>query len=206
MTANTFLNNIHKRTFNDVLSFHGHSCAGLALGYVAALYARELLDLTFSEDEEIVVITETDSCMVDSLQVILGTTAGKGNLFVNNWGKSAFSFYNRTTGKSVRLMVRSDFIMPNPELDALFQKVISQTDTEEEHLRFHELSDQHIANILSTPGSKIFEVKEPQQLVPKRARIFDNIICPICGESVGAARCVEACGQQICQFCAQNQK
>jgi formylmethanofuran dehydrogenase subunit E len=206
MTENTFLKNVSKRTFADVVSFHGHACAGLALGYVAALYARELLDLTYAEDEEIAVITETDSCTVDSFQIILGTTAGKGNLIVNNWGKTAFSFYNRNNGKSVRLMMRPDFFKPNPELEALRQKVMSQTATKEEDALYHELSNQRVAEILSTPGDKIFDAKEPQQTVPEKAKIFDNIICPICGESVGTARCVEANGQRICQFCAQNQK
>ena len=206
MTTHTFLKSITERTYDDVVAFHGHSCGGLALGCVAAFYARALLDLNYSEDEEIVVITETDSCTVDSIQVILGATAGKGNLLINNWGKTAFSFYNRASGKSVRLVMRSDVFQMSPELDALRQKVMSQTATEEESTRYHELSNRRVTEILATPGSEIFEVKETQQTVPEKAKIFDNIICPICGESVGAARCVEVCGQEVCQLCAQNQK
>ena len=86
------LKDFPERDYDDAIAFHGHSCGGLAMGYVAALYARNLLNLTYSEDEEVVVITETDSCTVDAIQTILGTTAGKGNLFVNNWGKNAFTF------------------------------------------------------------------------------------------------------------------
>ncbi|WNY29257.1 hypothetical protein MmiEs2_14820 [Methanimicrococcus stummii] len=200
------LKEISERTYDDAIAFHGHSCGGLALGYVAALYARELLDLNYSEDEEVVVITETDSCTVDAIQTILGTTAGKGNLIVNNWGKTAFTFYNRNSGKAVRLMMRPDFFKSNPEMDDLRKKVMSGTATTEESARYHELSDQRVNDILSTLGNQVYDVKEPQQPVPEKAKIFDNIICPICGESVGVARCVEAGGQKICQFCAQNKK
>ena len=36
------------------VAFHGHQCGGLTIGYKAALYAIELLGLTFSEDEQVV--------------------------------------------------------------------------------------------------------------------------------------------------------
>ncbi len=204
MSGNAVLKNISERNYEDAVAFHGHSCGGLALGYVAALYARDLLGLDYSEDEEVVVITETDSCTVDSIQTILGTTAGKGNLIVNNWGKTAFSFYNRTTGKSVRLIMRPDFFKPNPEWETLRGKVMSGAATEEESARYRALSDQRVSDILSTPGSRVYEIKEPQQPVPEKAKIFDNIICPVCGESVGIARCVDSGGQKICRFCAQK--
>ena len=97
------------KDFADVVAFHGHSCGGLALGYKACELAAEKLGLHFSEDEEIVAFTETDSCTVDAIQVLLGCTAGKGNLFVNNWGKTAFSFAATTTPPSALLPFRMLF-------------------------------------------------------------------------------------------------
>lgn len=66
--------------WKECAAFHGHECGGLAIGYQAALYAAELLELGFSEDEEVVCVTENDSCGVDAIQVILGCSVGKGNL------------------------------------------------------------------------------------------------------------------------------
>jgi len=205
MNSNSMLNEISKRTYDDAVAFHGHSCGGLALGYVAALYAKELLDLDYSKDEEVAVITETDSCTVDSIQTILGCTAGKGNLVINNWGKTAFSFYKRN-GKAVRLIMRPEFFKPNPEMDALRTKVMSETATKDETVRYHELSARRVSDILSTPAGQIYEIKEPRLPVPEKARIFENIICPVCGESVGVARCVEVGGRKICQFCSQKEE
>lgn len=48
------------------------SAAGLAIGFKAALYARELLGLGRAEDEEVVCIAECDACPIDAIQVILG--------------------------------------------------------------------------------------------------------------------------------------
>ena len=85
------------------VSFHGHECPGLTIGYRAAIYAAKLLELTFSDDEQVVCISENDACGVDAVQAILGCSVGKGNLLFHMTGKQAFSFYNRKSGKSVRL-------------------------------------------------------------------------------------------------------
>lgn len=61
-------------------NFHGHSCPGLAIGYKAAEAAIETMNIKFSEDEEIVCVTENDACGVDAIQVLLGCSLGKGNI------------------------------------------------------------------------------------------------------------------------------
>ena len=53
------------KTWQDCVAFHGHECGGLTIGYKAALYAIELLDLEFSDDEQVVCISENDACGVD---------------------------------------------------------------------------------------------------------------------------------------------
>ena len=52
------------------IGFHGHACKGLLSGFMAALYASRILGLGFSEDEEVVCISECDACSVDAIQVI----------------------------------------------------------------------------------------------------------------------------------------
>lgn len=88
-------------------AFHGHSCGGLLIGYKAAIYAMELMEIERSEDEEIVCVAENDACGIDAIQYILGCTSGKGNLFFDIRGKQAFNFYNRRTGEAKRLMFKA---------------------------------------------------------------------------------------------------
>ena len=47
-----------KKLWEKCVGFHGHECGGLAIGFKAALYARELLGLGRAEDEEVVCIAE----------------------------------------------------------------------------------------------------------------------------------------------------
>ena len=91
------------------MAFHGHACGGLTIGFQAARYAMELLELDFSADEDVVCIAENDACGVDAIQVLLGCSVGKGNLLFHLRGKQAFSFYNRKTGKAVRLSPADSF-------------------------------------------------------------------------------------------------
>ena len=69
------------------VDFHGHECPGLAIGFKVALGAIEELGLKFSQDEELLCITENDACGVDAVQVITGCTMGKGNLMYKATGK-----------------------------------------------------------------------------------------------------------------------
>ena len=43
-----------KKLWERAAAFHGHVCPGLTIGYRAALYAIDLLGLTFSDDEQVV--------------------------------------------------------------------------------------------------------------------------------------------------------
>ena len=105
-------------------AFHGHVCPGLTIGFRAALYAIDLLELTFSEDEKTVCVSENDACGCDAIQVVLGCSVGKGNLLFHMTGKQAFSFYNRKTGKSVRLVLNhANREMSRPEMLEYYQTI-----------------------------------------------------------------------------------
>ncbi len=146
--------------WNRVLDFHGHTCGGLAIGFQAARYAIELLDLQFSEDEQVVCIAENDACGIDAIQVLIGCSIGKGNLLFHMTGKQAFTFFNRKTGKSVRIV-----LLERP-------KNMSKKDSFE--------------YIMSRDPENLFEIKEAKLKLPVEAKIFDSYPCGSCGEMTGA--------------------
>lgn len=164
-----------KELWEKAAAFHGHVCGGLAIGYKAALYAIRLLDLTFSDDEQVVCISENDACGVDAIQVILGCSVGKGNLLFHMTGKQAFSFYNRASGKSVRLVLK-----PKP------RKM-----TREESFDYYRNEDP----------AELFDVKETKIVLPEPARIFDSYVCEQCGETTGANWIRIAGGKKLCTDC-----
>ncbi len=161
-------------TWADCAAFHGHGCGGLTIGYKASLYAIELLGLTFSGDEEVCCISENDACGVDAVQVMLGCSAGKGNLMFHLTGKQAFTFYERRSGRGVRLVLR-----PKPEM------------TRAESFEYYQ----------SREPRELFDVMAPRIALPEGARIFKSVRCAACGETFaeGFARLQD--GKPICPDC-----
>ena len=162
------------KTWNDCVAFHGHECGGLTIGYKASLYAIELLNLEFSQDEQVVCITENDACGVDAIQVMLGCSVGKGNLLFHIRGKSAYSFYNRKTGKSVRLVLKPKAGMTREESFAYYQGCLPE---------------------------EMFEVKEASIRLPEKAKLFDSYTCDCCGEVTGANWIRLAGERKLCLDC-----
>jgi formylmethanofuran dehydrogenase subunit E len=64
-------------TIDKVVEFHGHMCAGLALGIRAAEVGLAEVG-PHAPDEEVVAVVETDMCGVDAIQFRTGCTFGKG--------------------------------------------------------------------------------------------------------------------------------
>jgi formylmethanofuran dehydrogenase subunit E len=101
------------------IEFHGHLCPGLVYGYRVAKAAMDLLGLKRSRDEEVVAISENDSCAVDALQILLGTSTGKGNLILKDYGKNAYTILNRSNKKGYRFHVKNIIDMKvNPKTNS----------------------------------------------------------------------------------------
>lgn len=166
------------KTWKDCVAFHGHECGGLTIGYKASLYAIKLLKLEFSPDEQVVCIAENDGCGIDAISVMLGCSMGKGNLLLHIVGKSAYSFYNRKTGESVRLVLR-----PRPNI------------TRAESFAYYQ----------SCSPEEMFEVKETTLPLPQKAQLFDSYICDCCGEVTGSAWLRLAGEQKLCLDCYEKQ-
>ena len=165
------------KSWNDCVAFHGHECGGLTIGYKAALYATQLLKLEFSDDEQVVCIAENDACGIDAIQVMLGCSIGKGNLLFHMRGKSAYSFYNRKTGASVRLVLK-----PNPGI------------SREESFAYYQ----------ACAPEDMFEVKQTTIAVPEKARLFTSFVCDCCSEVTGANWIRLSGDRKLCLDCYQS--
>ena len=128
-------------------------------------------------DEDVVCVTENDACGVDAIQVLLGCSAGKGNLIFHIRGKQAFNFYNRKTGESVRLILKPEFN--------------GWGGSREERMdQLHSLKDE-----------EIFDVKPVTFRLPEEARIFNSFVCEKCGEVVAESFLRIENGKKICLDC-----
>ena len=161
--------------WEKAVEFHGHECPGLAIGYKACEAAREKMKISFSADEEIVCVTENDACGADAVQVITGCTFGKVNLIYRDTGKMAFSFFNRTTGKGLRMIL----------------KPAAKKMSRQEHQDY----------LLNTPAEELFTFSEPTFSLPEKARLFSTVLCERCGEGAPEHKIRLSDGQKVCLDC-----
>jgi formylmethanofuran dehydrogenase subunit E len=157
------------------VEFHGHECPGLAIGFKACEAVILKMEISFSEDEEIVCVTENDACGVDAIQVITGCTFGKGNLIFKNTGKMAFAFYNRKNGESFRIIMKP------------LNEEMSRNERQE--------------YILKSKVEDIFNFNSISINLPEKARIFKSIVCEECGESAAENKIRISDSKKVCLDC-----
>lgn len=187
-------------SFEDVVHFHGHSCPGLALGYRVAKAAIEELNITRSEDEEIVCIVENDSCAVDAIQVLTGCTFGKGNLIFRDYGKQVYTFFDRREEKAVRISVDFDFKETEKER-ALWKKFVEGERTKEIIEFISKRKAEKIKVILDAKKDDILKISYPTIKPPQRARIFKSLRCEQCDEKVAEIKARILNGKTLCIPC-----
>ena len=157
--------------------FHGHQCPGLAIGFKAVEAALTKRPAGAAQDEEIVCVTENDACGVDAIQVMTGCTAGKGNLIHRGTGKMAYSFFDRRSGRSLRVLKK-------------MQPAADERSREEK-----------IKYILEGPLEEIFSFSVPSYGLPPEAGIFTTVCCELCGEGAPEPMMRLQNGKKVCLDC-----
>lgn len=189
------------------IAFHGHLCPGLVYGYVVAKESIRLLDLKRSMDEEVVAICENDSCAVDGLQVMLGTTAGKGNLIIRDYGKNAYTVINRSNKKAYRFSRKTMYIYNGKHKDEfteLERAVSAGTANEQEKARQRLLKAR---DLFSKPFNEVFSTKSAEFSMPPYAPLAPSISCAVCGEMTMQTKMVpkkDEAGKLICLPCSNT--
>ncbi|MDO9583958.1 MAG: FmdE family protein [Desulfomicrobium sp.] len=191
-----------RERIDATISFHGHSCPGLAIGIRAAELA--LRELDSPKDTEIVAVVETDMCGVDALQFLLGTTMGKGNLIHRDHGKMAFSFFRRETGQGFRAML-SPYARGgmDDEMAELMKKTGSGKATDAEKMRMGELRATLQDRFMTLPLDEMFQVTKVDQGAPRPPRILESLPCEHCGEKTMESRTRRFAGATMCIPCFQ---
>lgn len=190
-----------KSDYQECARFHGHTCMGLTIGYLAATCALEHLQVKRAIDEELVAIVENDACCCDAVQVLTGCTFGKGNFFFKDHGKMAFTFGNRSTGKSVRLVLRQEVLNPPEEESRLRTLIHSGEASSEEIRRYEKLSESRLKDLFAAGPHTFFDIQELADPLPPNATIAQSIACDSCGEMVMETKLEDHNGRKLCRAC-----
>jgi formylmethanofuran dehydrogenase subunit E len=194
---------ISKELIEKTIAFHGHSCPGLVIGIRAAELA--LQKFAQADRDDLVAVVETDMCGVDAIQLLTGCTFGKGNLIHKDYGKTAFSFYDRSKNVGFRALLRPDLSGDaGSELRSLVKKVEAGTANEKERVRYHKLRDELQERYMNADLEEMFIVTEPPLPVPKPARILSSLKCEACGEMTMESRTRRFDGKTLCWPCFEK--
>ena len=178
---------------------------GVTIGYLAAKLGMQLLGEQRSADEELIVIVETDACCCDAIQVLTGCTFGKGNFFYRDYGKMAFTFASRNTGRGVRLILKPEILaIPEREreLSAEIASGKSTVATQKEYEKMYEARGERF---FSGGPEAFFDVEQVEALVlPPKAPRAPSQPCTICGEMVMQTKLTEVGGHRVCRACQQG--
>jgi formylmethanofuran dehydrogenase subunit E len=186
------------------VAFHGHICPGLVYGYLVAKEAMKLMNLERATDEEIVAICDNDSYAVDAFQVLLGTTAGKGNLIIKDFGKNAYTILTRSEQKSYRFARKVRYEYQGKEkstfdrLDAAIAKGVA-SDDDRRYMKLLKVED-----LLGRHFDEIFTTTEIPFDEPLSASLERSKLCAICGEMTMASKMVVVNGGRVCIPCSQK--
>ena len=185
------------------IEFHGHLCPGLIYGYIVAKAAKDLLKLNRSRDEEVVAISENDSCAVDALQILLGTSIGKGNLILKDYGKNVYTILNRKNKKAYRFSRKKHYQYQGKPKDEFFQldaAISSGTATEKDKRRHKMLKSD---DLLQRPFDDIFSTEKVDCVMPPYAPLARSEACATCGEMTMSTKMIETeNGKHLCIPCA----
>jgi formylmethanofuran dehydrogenase subunit E len=186
------------------VAFHGHICPGLVYGYLVAKEAMKLMNLERATDEEIVAICDNDSCAVDALQVLLGTSTGKGNLIIRDFGKNTYTVLSRSGRKSYRFVRKVRYEYQGKEkstFDRLDAAITNGMASEDDRRYIKRLK---VEDLLGRYFDEIFTTTEVPFDEPLYAPLERSEPCAMCGEMTMASKMVGVNDGRVCIPCSQK--
>ncbi len=185
--------------------FHGHKCPAMPMGLRAGAAGMNALGVERSKDGQLIAIVDIGenhcaTCYADGLQVILGTTFGKGNIKKTHKGKWAVTIIDRKTGNAVRVTPKAEAMMNNKKskffTDYRTQGIpASQVPSE--------VIEPMVEKVMNAPDEQLLNISEVFKYEPEPKKdSFNSFVCEDCGEMT-----VEEYGRikdekKVCMDCA----
>ena len=195
---------ITEKQVEDAVRFHGHECPGLWIGIRAAELCLSKIGANTARNP-IVCVVETDMCGVDAIQTLTGCTFGKGNLIHRDYGKTAFTFFNRSNGKGLRAVLKPD-IHDNDkdEMDRISKRIAEGAASDDDRKKMAVIRENMKNKIMKAELNELFSEGEPGFSTPRPARVLESRACAGCGEAVMESRVRLLGGSTLCIPCFEK--
>ncbi len=185
--------------------FHGHKCPAMPMGLRVGAAAMNKLGVERANDGQLVAFVDLGedhcaTCFGDGLQVIMGTTFGKGNIKKTHKGKWAITLVDRANGKAVRVTPKAEAMLQNKQ-SAFFK------DYREKGIPASkvpaEVVDPLINGVINAPEEKLINISEVfDYKVEPHKDSFAGFVCEECGEMTVEEYGRIKSGKQVCIDCA----
>lgn len=185
--------------------FHGHKCPAMPMGLRVGAAAMNKLGVERAQDGQIVAFVDLGedhcaTCYADGLQVIMGTTFGKGNIKKTHKGKWAVTLVDKATSKAVRVTPKAEAMLANKQTD--FFKEYREKGIPASKVP-NEVVEPLIINVMNAPEEKLVNISEvfDYKLEPHKDS-FDGFVCEECGEMTVMEYGRIKGEKKVCQDCA----
>lgn len=185
--------------------FHGHKCPAMPMGLRVGAAAMNKLGVERAKDGQILAFVELGedhcaTCYADGLQVIMGTTFGKGNIKKTHKGKWAVTVVDRAAKKAVRVTPKAEAMLANKQTD--FFKEYREKGIPASQVP-DEVVEPLVQRVMGAPQEMLLNMSEIFDFDPGMKKdSFASFVCQDCGEMT-----VEEYGRikgnrHVCMDCA----
>lgn len=191
--------------FETGLNFHGHKCPAMPMGLRAGLAARKALGVERAQNKELYVKAEIAdghamTCFLDGIMTATGCTYGKCNVEKLYYGKMAFTLIDTTSGRSVRVSVKPEFLQKGLNSPFVLErrKGVPPQDVDPA------IVDPLVERVLSLPEEEFLNIGDIHHVdVPAKQGLFAAQPCARCGEMTFASKLrVTPEGELVCIPCS----
>ncbi|MCL4299881.1 MAG: TraR/DksA C4-type zinc finger protein [Anaerolineae bacterium] len=170
-------------------ALHHHLCPRQVLGVRMGLAGGRELGLSMPQtDKRMLVVVETDGCVIDGLAVTTGCRVGRRTMRVLDFGKVAATFVDTHTGRAVRVVPRAD------------ARQQAQDYAPEAKSRW----EAYLLGYQRMPEEELLQL-QPVTLTVSLEKLLSKegyrVLCECCGEEITNEREVVQNGQTLCRAC-----
>lgn len=173
---------------------HDHLCPRQVLGVRMGMLGGRLLDLVLPQrDKRLLVITETDGCFCDGLEVSTGCSVGHRTLRVEDFGKVAVTFIDTERRKSA---VR---IIPHRQARGRAAAYVPSGGSR---------WDGQLIGYQRLPDDLLLEWTPVESITPIETLVGEpgvRAVCDLCHEEILNRREIVLRGVTLCRACAGQQ-
>jgi formylmethanofuran dehydrogenase subunit E len=171
-------------------ALHHHLCPRQVLGVRMGLAGTHWLGLTLPQtDKRLLVVVETDGCVIDGLAVATGCRIGRRTMRVLDFGKVAATFVDTQTSRAVRVTPQA-----NARQSAKDYAPEAKSRWEAYLLGYQRMPEAELLDL-----QPVILTVSLEKLLSKEGH---RVSCERCGEEIINEREVIQSGQILCRACA----